>query len=121
MRTAAIKTLAAAGGDDHDATTDSTETLRKRRKTGQQSLLDMISKVPKEGLSTDPIIVESDEEMDSSGWVRKKTMRDKSDDGRTSVKKNGAISIHLLRHAFDWSKNSNGVLRHFRVDIKALR
>lgn len=81
----------------------------------------MVSKVRKEGRATDPIVVESDEEMDSSGWVRKKMTNGKSGDGPDGGEKKGTRKISLLRDAFDWSKNPNGVLKHFRVNLKALR
>lgn len=122
MRNAAISSIADINEGDPKSRTDSTDTPRKRRKTEQQSLLNMMPKTNTEGHATDPIIVvESDEEMDSSGWVRKKAISDKSDSERGGVKKKGASQLRLLRDAFDWNKNPNAVLKHFRVNLKSLR
>lgn len=122
LRNAAIASISDTGEGNHGSRADSTETSRKRRKTGQQSLLNMISKTKKDGHSTDPIIViESDEEIDSSGWVRKKVTTNKSDIGRDGEKKKGANQLRLLRDAFDWNKNPNAILKHFRVNMKSLR
>ncbi|KAJ9110747.1 hypothetical protein QFC20_002788 [Naganishia adeliensis] len=121
LRNEAISSIADINEGDPKSRTDSTDTPRKRRKTGQQSLLNMMPKTNTEGRATDPIIVvESDEEMDSSGWVRKKAISDKSDSERGGVKKKGASQLRLLRDAFDWNKNPNAVLKHFRVNLKSL-
>lgn len=82
----------------------------------------MIPKVTREGRATDPIVVmESDEEMDRSGWVRKKAPSSKSDSERTGSKIKGSNQLRLLRDAFDWNKNPNAILKHFKVNLKSLR
>ncbi|KAJ9097242.1 hypothetical protein QFC21_004911 [Naganishia friedmannii] len=92
----------------------------KRRKLNQQSLRDMMPKSRKEGQSTDPIpVLESDEEMDQAGWVRKKTSASGSTE-KSASKRKMSDRMHLLRNSFDLASNPKATLSHFRVSLSAL-
>jgi hypothetical protein len=109
LRNTSLASLKASSPSAPDTAVDTSETPRKRRKTTGVST----TKEPA-GRATDPIDIESDEEMDQSGWVRKKASNAKAGGSRTGIKS-------ALRDVFDWSKNPNAVLKPFRVDLKALR
>lgn len=118
----------------HDYVRDNAETIieesgtadrassGKRRKLTQQSLRDMMPKSRKEGQSTShPIpVLESDEEMDQAGWVRKKSSKSNSSE-KLESKRKMRDRMHLLRNALDWTDNPKATLSHFRVNLSALR
>lgn len=92
----------------------------KRRKLNQQTLRDMLPKSRSEGMPTDPIpVLESDEEMDQAGWVRKKTTGSGST-GKSAAKRKINDRMHLLRNSFDLASNPKATLNHFRVNLSGL-
>ncbi|GHJ86672.1 hypothetical protein NliqN6_3074 [Naganishia liquefaciens] len=107
LRNAAIASLEMSNHQTSDAGSETSQIARKRRKI-MDNLITMEA-----GHAADPIELLSDEEMDQSGWVRKKRSTSKPRSGRSGIK-------DALRDVFDWSKNPNATLKHFKVDLQLL-